>query len=322
LTDKNTEPSRKPFHYEDGVPVFDVGRVDKLEREQAEAKIRDDEYKREQLSINKWVMRFTGALVLCSVIAGGVSFYQARVAKWNAKAAQDNAVAASDMVAQMRTSGNDTHELAVQARNQANRTKEVADRALAQANATNELAKQAKRSADANKEAADAVTAATQITQQQLSIVKLQQRAYVDFDSTKFREMKVDDLTRLIFQIGVQNVGKVIASNIKLNMVVEVPKATDEPSLNYTQIHIEGIAAPLYPGAPVRWVEASRPASNGYDPELYSRIEKKPDRRQTVRGNFRTRILRRCLWGLVDAILFLSPVFEPGLPGHVVVQCK
>jgi len=137
LTDQDADSDQKPFHYEHGVPVFDISRVDKLEREQSDAKVRDDEYKREQLGVNKWVMRFTGALVLCSIIGGGVSFYQARVARWNAKAA-------SDMVDQMRTSGNDTHELAAQAKNQADRTKDVADRALTQANATNELARQAR----------------------------------------------------------------------------------------------------------------------------------------------------------------------------------
>jgi hypothetical protein len=143
LTDKDADSGQKPFHYEGGVPVFDISRLDKVESEQANARIRDDEHKRDQLSINKWVMRFTGALVFCSIIAGGVSFYQARVAKWNAKAAEDNAKAASDMVQQMKTSGNDTHELAVQAKNQADRAKDIADRTLAQATATNRLAKSA-----------------------------------------------------------------------------------------------------------------------------------------------------------------------------------
>src|SRR5215469_5664041 len=68
MADDDANEGRQQFHYEHGVPVFDVGRVDKLERATAEAESRDREYKdeqlnlnREQLKINKWMMRFTAA---------------------------------------------------------------------------------------------------------------------------------------------------------------------------------------------------------------------------------------------------------------------
>jgi hypothetical protein len=69
-------------------------RLNEVEREQAEAKRRDEEYKREQLALdrkltryNKWLMLCAIASVLVAVVAGGVSILQAVVAKESADAA-------------------------------------------------------------------------------------------------------------------------------------------------------------------------------------------------------------------------------------------
>jgi hypothetical protein len=133
MASEDTTDGSKPFHYEDGVPVFDVRRVDKLERQQGEAEARDSKYKDEQLQVNKWMMRFTGALVLFAAVTGIINGVQAHIASLNAKAAQDNAAAAKAQadatkaeVDEMKKSGTDTHDLAVQAKQQADSSKQQA----------------------------------------------------------------------------------------------------------------------------------------------------------------------------------------------------
>lgn len=118
--------SERVFHFEGGVPVFDVSRVDKLELEAEAAKRRDEEYKKEQLHLNRLLMLFTGILALVGLIGSVISIYQAHVAKINADAANLNAVAAQGMLEQMKNSGTDTHALAVNAETQAEAAKDTA----------------------------------------------------------------------------------------------------------------------------------------------------------------------------------------------------
>lgn len=130
------DTNKEIVHYEDGLPVFNVRRINEIEQEQEKAKERDLKYRDEQLRINKWMMRFTGLLVFAAFVGGIIGGYQAHVASLNAaaalenaKAAKDQAQAARDMVAQMRQSSTDTHDLAVQATKQANAAKDAADAA-------------------------------------------------------------------------------------------------------------------------------------------------------------------------------------------------
>jgi hypothetical protein len=95
MTTDKAKDEKQGFHLEGGIAVFDA-RVDKLEREAAEAKGRDLEYRNEQLLINRRMMQFTGALVLCTVVAAFITGYQAHNAKLSADAARDNASAAKD----------------------------------------------------------------------------------------------------------------------------------------------------------------------------------------------------------------------------------
>lgn len=88
-------------HYEGGIPVFNT-RLNKLEDEAREAKSRDEEYKKQQLRLNKRLVWFTGILAFVGVVGGAISGYQAHVAKLTADAAGDNAAAAKGMVEEMK----------------------------------------------------------------------------------------------------------------------------------------------------------------------------------------------------------------------------
>jgi hypothetical protein len=79
---------------EGDIPVFD-SELDAIRREQAAAKQRDENYKDAQLSINRKMMLFTGFLVLCSLLTGGISIYQAHVSKISADAAASAAQTAA-----------------------------------------------------------------------------------------------------------------------------------------------------------------------------------------------------------------------------------
>jgi hypothetical protein len=99
LSDQHTgDPACVPDN--GGVPLFET-KLEKIEREQAEAKNRDTLYRGEQLKINRQqlkvnsrLMVFTGLLVFTSVVTGGISLYQARVSKIASRAAEDAANAA------------------------------------------------------------------------------------------------------------------------------------------------------------------------------------------------------------------------------------
>jgi hypothetical protein len=117
LTANDEGSDRQLFRYEHGIPILD-SRLSEIERKQTEAEGRENEYKQEQLKINRRLMWFNGGLFLVAIIGGIISVEQACIANKNAGAAIANANAAKDMVKQMQQSGTDTHELAVEAKNQ------------------------------------------------------------------------------------------------------------------------------------------------------------------------------------------------------------
>ncbi len=95
MADDDGSDNPDVVHYEGGIPVFGP-RLDKVEREQIAAKQRDEHYKDAQLKINSRMALFTGLLVACSLITGGISVWQATIAQTAASAARDAAKAASD----------------------------------------------------------------------------------------------------------------------------------------------------------------------------------------------------------------------------------
>lgn len=98
------------IHFEGGVPVLET-RLERIEREQTEAKDRDTLYKDEQLEINRQQLRvntllmiFTFFLVLASAITSSISLYQARISKISAIAARDAVAVASRTLDETQTS--------------------------------------------------------------------------------------------------------------------------------------------------------------------------------------------------------------------------
>jgi hypothetical protein len=98
MSNDDAERKNEVFHLEGGIPVFN-SRLSEIERKQKEAETRDDQYKQDQLRINKRLMWFTGLLVLCTAIGSVISGYQASVSKLAASAAQTSANAAIDNAA-------------------------------------------------------------------------------------------------------------------------------------------------------------------------------------------------------------------------------
>ena len=107
---------RKGFHYEGGVPVFDIHRIDELERKETEAREREREYTRQQLNLNRWMVRFTCLLVICSSITGGIGAYQAHVADKSANAAKEAADTAENSFKLTKRHTEDTDEAIAQMR--------------------------------------------------------------------------------------------------------------------------------------------------------------------------------------------------------------
>ena len=133
-------------HYEGGVPVFET-QLERIEREQAEARERDKLYRDEQLRINRQQLRvntrymiFTFFLVITSMVTGGISLYQASIAKTSARAAESAAKTASATLKEIQTGqgAQDTHILASQAVTQATQTTSLASAAERQATLTKE----------------------------------------------------------------------------------------------------------------------------------------------------------------------------------------
>jgi len=209
--DQQNDNPKPPFHVEDGIPIFD--RLSEVEREQAESKKRDKEYKDKQLSLDRKMVLFTFLLVICTAVVGVINAWQARIASRSAKAAESAATTASNTLIEIKTSSTDTHELAVQAKNQADRTKDVADRALDQAKATNLLAAQAKRQADIARDAMNSTIEAS----------KLDGRAWFGVSDFEILQYDPSDTKKPFrFQISFRNTGKTPARQINESGIFQV----------------------------------------------------------------------------------------------------
>jgi hypothetical protein len=118
----------KILHYEGGLPVFDT-KLNEIQREQREAKKRDEHYKDEQLNLDRKMVKFTRLLVFCAMVGGGISIWQATIAQRSANAAKSAAKTAADTLKEIRQSGTDTHALAEAAGKQATNTEKLANAA-------------------------------------------------------------------------------------------------------------------------------------------------------------------------------------------------
>src|SRR5579859_4161170 len=108
MSAQETNDSGKHIHYQAGVPVLET-QLERIEREQTEARDRDRLYKdeqleinRQQLTVNKRLMIFTFLLVVTSAITSGISLYQANISKASADAAKSAAETASKTLKEMQ----------------------------------------------------------------------------------------------------------------------------------------------------------------------------------------------------------------------------
>ena len=101
MSQQNESDNPNILDYEGGVPIFKT-RLDKVERKQAEAEARDQIYKDQQLSINRWMMRFTCALVILSLITifvNGIYTYITKLSADAAKSAAETAKSSNQIAA-------------------------------------------------------------------------------------------------------------------------------------------------------------------------------------------------------------------------------
>ena len=91
MTDDSQEEPRR-----EGDAILLDTRVERLERKDAESAKREEQYKQAHLQTNKNIARFTGLLVVCSVITAAIGIWQSHISQIAANAARDAAKAASD----------------------------------------------------------------------------------------------------------------------------------------------------------------------------------------------------------------------------------
>lgn len=145
--DANTD--KRNVHYEGGIPILDVHRIEAIELRQAESEERDKKNKQKQ-QVDRVMMYSTIVLALCAVLGG---LYQAYVARLSADAAIANAQAAKAQVGELRQSGTDTHDLAKAAQNQATNTEKLANAAINQVGELEASVKEAHALAKASQDA-------------------------------------------------------------------------------------------------------------------------------------------------------------------------
>lgn len=113
MADDEQQRNDGVFHYEGGVPIFDTdARLNKVESEQEAARKRDENYRTEQLKIDRRMMLFTGVLTVCTIATGGISIWQATIAHRSAGAAESAATTAKDTLTEIQRGATDTHTLA------------------------------------------------------------------------------------------------------------------------------------------------------------------------------------------------------------------
>jgi len=92
--------------------------------------------------------------------------------------------------------------------------------------------------------------------QEQSEISHLQMRSFVQVTPPEVEKLELSDLKTFDFLFYIQNVGKVAATKIHMDMNVELPMTHEAPSFNYNQRHLANEPAPLYPGTTPRRAHA------------------------------------------------------------------
>jgi hypothetical protein len=101
LSNGNAGDGEKDFRIEGGIPIF-KSKLEQIEREQAEAKKRDEQYRdeqgtinRQQLTVNRRLMIFTGCLLVTSILSGSIAIWQAYIVQESANSAMSSAGSAA-----------------------------------------------------------------------------------------------------------------------------------------------------------------------------------------------------------------------------------
>jgi hypothetical protein len=181
----NEHPS---VHYERGVPILDVGRVNEIERKQAEAEGRE----REQISLNRSLVRATVALVICTLALGGVqSFYMHRQWKLTSDGLSkmgDQIWAAKDAALAARQSANTSSDILRESKGQFDKT-------------LNEI----KRQTSAQREASGASLSSANTAKEALHV---SERAYL------VREKVEAEVDHKVITASVENAGHIPTGDI------------------------------------------------------------------------------------------------------------
>jgi cytoskeletal protein RodZ len=90
LSNEHQDGDEHPLLYDGkGAPINFETRVSDLENKASNAEDRDNEYKKRQIAINSWVAWFTLALVITSMLSGGVAIWQGHISQKAANAATE-----------------------------------------------------------------------------------------------------------------------------------------------------------------------------------------------------------------------------------------
>lgn len=95
MDDWDTKPA---LRREDGGYVLPDQRLQAIEREQADAKERDEKYKQRQLRLNVWLVVLTAVTATVALAGIAIGVWTAVIAERSAKAAEDAATAANGQV--------------------------------------------------------------------------------------------------------------------------------------------------------------------------------------------------------------------------------
>ena len=196
--DEEATPEKKPSDEKESIII--EGKIEQLEREQANAKKRDEEYKERQLRYNRLLVWFTGGLLFASLVSNGIYVYLALAAKQSADAAQESSAAANNAA---RVAGNTLIFSKDSAKNTLTEMK-------AQSQAMQEAAHAAKTQAETSIISADAAKSAANTARDALVRV---QRPWLGVDGRPTYKLSQAD-----FSVTVKNFGTAPALNVGVMM--------------------------------------------------------------------------------------------------------
>jgi hypothetical protein len=141
---QNEDDERKEKFPQKGDALLIKGPIEEIQREQREAKKRDEEYKSRQVRYNKIVAWFTGGLLLTSIMVVVIYHEMAETMSRQLDEMQRSSVQTSQLIVNAAHQASETHDLAVAARKQANQASIQAQAAQVSADAAKSAADTAK----------------------------------------------------------------------------------------------------------------------------------------------------------------------------------